>query len=75
MKLSTRIASALSMALLIGVACGPKSAPRLSGANWTPTARSVSAGSARIAIPANWDRDDLNLTYELYEQGKPYREE
>ncbi|WP_374311544.1 PKD domain-containing protein [Microbacterium sp.] len=49
---------------------GPKSAPRLSGTNWTPTARSVSAGTARIAIPANWDRDDLNLTYELYEQGK-----
>ncbi|KRB37164.1 PKD domain-containing protein [Microbacterium sp. Root180] len=49
---------------------GPKSAPRLSGVNWTPSARSVSAGTARVAIPANWDRDDLNLTYELYEQGK-----
>ncbi|GAB2849883.1 PKD domain-containing protein [Microbacterium insulae] len=48
---------------------GPKSAPRLSGTNWTPTARSVSAGTARIAIPANWDRDDRDLTYELYEQG------
>ncbi|MGC5224155.1 PKD domain-containing protein [Micromonospora sp. DT81.3] len=49
---------------------GAKQGPRLSGVNWTPTARSVSAGTARVAIPANWDRDDLNLTYELYEQGK-----
>ena len=49
---------------------GAKQGPRLSGVNWTPTARSVSAGTARVAIAANWDRDDLNLTYELYEQGK-----
>ncbi|MFE7845374.1 PKD domain-containing protein [Microbacterium sp. NPDC057407] len=49
---------------------GPKSGPRLSGTNWTPTARSVSAGTARVAIKANWDRDDRDLTYELYEQGK-----
>ncbi|WP_349721294.1 PKD domain-containing protein [Microbacterium sp. KR10-403] len=48
---------------------GPKQAPRVSGDDWVPTARSVSAGTARIQIPANWDRDDLNLTYELWEQG------
>lgn len=48
---------------------GAKSAPRLSGANWTPSARSVSAGTVRVSIPANWDRDDLDLTYDLYEQG------
>jgi PKD repeat protein len=51
-------------------ATGPKQGPRLSGENWKPSARSVSAGTARVAIRANWDRDDLNLTYELYEQGR-----
>ena len=48
---------------------GAKQAPRLSGTKWTPTAKSISAGTARVTIPANWDRDDLNLTYELWEQG------
>ncbi|KRB37165.1 PKD domain-containing protein [Microbacterium sp. Root180] len=48
---------------------GANQAPRLSGANWTPTARSVSAGTAHVQIPANWDRDDLDLTYELWAQG------
>ncbi|MGG1908926.1 hypothetical protein AB1285_17475 [Microbacterium sp. NRRL B-14842] len=35
------------------------------GANWTGTAQSFIPGRARISIPANWDRDDLTLTYEL----------
>ncbi|RZI96088.1 MAG: PKD domain-containing protein [Microbacterium sp.] len=48
---------------------GANQGPRLSGANWTPTARSVSTGTAHVRIPANWDRDDLNLTYELWAQG------
>ncbi|GAB2849891.1 PKD domain-containing protein [Microbacterium insulae] len=48
---------------------GANQGPRLSGANWTPTARSVSAGTAHVRIPANWDRDDLDLTYELWAQG------
>lgn len=48
---------------------GAKQAPRLSLADWTPTAKSVESGSARVQIPANWDRDDLNLTYELWHQG------
>ena len=47
----------------------PKQGPRVTTANWVPTANSVAAGSARISIPANWDRDDLNLTYNLYRDG------
>ncbi|MEO6530185.1 MAG: LamG-like jellyroll fold domain-containing protein, partial [Specibacter sp.] len=50
---------------------GPKQGPRLSGSGWTPAARSVAAGSARVSIPANWDRDDLNLTYNLMRVGTP----
>lgn len=48
---------------------GAKQGPRLSGADWTPTARSVESGSARVQFAANWDRDDLDLTYELWVQG------
>jgi PKD repeat protein len=48
---------------------GPKQGPRLSGAEWVPTAKSVDSGSARISFPANWDRDDLNITYELWQPG------
>ncbi|MFE7845375.1 PKD domain-containing protein [Microbacterium sp. NPDC057407] len=48
---------------------GAKQGPRLSGVDWTPTAKSVESGSARIQFPANWDRDDLNITYELWAQG------
>lgn len=44
--------------------------PRLSGDRWTGfTAKSNAAGTVRLAIPANWDRDDLTLTYKLYRQG------
>ncbi|WP_315914149.1 PKD domain-containing protein [Arthrobacter sp. lap29] len=49
---------------------GPKQGPRLSGTAWTPTAKSVAAGSARVSIPANWDRDDLFLNYSLMRVGK-----
>lgn len=48
---------------------GAKSAPRLSGVNWVPTAKSNTAGTVRISIPSNWDRDDLTLTYKLYRNG------
>ncbi|MBN9153962.1 MAG: hypothetical protein J0J05_08265 [Microbacterium sp.] len=47
---------------------GAKQGPRLSGTGWTPTA-ATDAGTTRISIPNNWDRDDLNLRYELWEQG------
>ena len=48
---------------------GAKDGPRLSGANWTATAQSFIPGRVRVAIPANWDRDDLTLTYELRRTG------
>jgi len=40
--------------------------PRLSGADWTPTAVSKAAGLVSVTVPGNWDRDDQNLTYSLY---------
>ncbi|PZQ87802.1 MAG: hypothetical protein DI534_13570 [Leifsonia xyli] len=43
--------------------------PRVSADNWTAVATSQTAGNARITVPANWDRDDRDLTYELYRQG------
>ena len=48
---------------------GKKSGPRLSDANWVPVASSTAAGKVRVSIPANWDRDDLNLTYRLMRTG------
>ena len=48
---------------------GAKQAPRLSGANWVPTANSFVPGRARVSILTNWDRDDLDLTYELRRSG------
>ncbi len=47
---------------------GPKDGPRLSGTDWAPSATAV-GDAARVLIPSNWDRDDLNLTYELWENG------
>jgi len=47
---------------------GAKDKPRLAGDTWTGTA-TQSADDARrvsVSIPANWDRDDLTLTYELH---------
>lgn len=43
--------------------------PRLSGADWTPTGRSLMGGTIDVLIRSNWDRDDRDLTYELWEQG------
>ncbi|MGL4258029.1 MAG: PKD domain-containing protein, partial [Microbacterium sp.] len=48
---------------------GKDQGPRVSGADWRPTARSATSGTARVQILANWDRDDLDLTYELWAQG------
>jgi PKD repeat protein len=49
---------------------GSKTAPRLTAATWTGySATSVSSGKVRVTVPANWDRDDLNLTYSLYRTG------
>ena len=49
---------------------GAKQGPRIATAAWTPSARSISAGEARVQIQANWDRDDMNLTYELRRSGR-----
>lgn len=49
---------------------GPKQGPRIASAAWgAPSASSVVAGRARIAIPGNWDRDDRDLTYQLQRAG------
>ena len=48
---------------------GANSGPRLSGANWVPVASSTTSGKVRVSIPANWDRDDLDLTYRLIRNG------
>ncbi len=46
-----------------------KQGPRLSGANWVPNLTSIAPGSVRISMPANWDRDDLSLTYKIIRDG------
>lgn len=48
---------------------GAQDGPRLAEENWVPTAVSLIPGRVRVTIPANWDRDDLNLTYELQREG------
>ena len=46
-----------------------KDGPRLSGSNYTVSASSSSAGTARITWTANYDRDNRNLKYELIRNG------
>ena len=47
-----------------------KQGPRLSSAqSWAPTATALSGGRVRATIAANWDRDDLALTYQLIRNG------
>lgn len=48
---------------------GAKDGPRIATAAWAPTAQTGAPGKARVSIQANWDRDDLTLTYELYRAG------
>ncbi|HEY3339507.1 MAG TPA: PKD domain-containing protein [Propionicimonas sp.] len=48
---------------------GADDGPRLSGTGWTPSVLSLDAGTARITIPGNWDRDDINLTYRITRSG------
>ncbi|WP_168441108.1 RICIN domain-containing protein, partial [Microbacterium sp. K19] len=48
---------------------GAKDKPRLSGDDWVPTAVRTGQNQVGVTIPANWDRDDLKLTYELYRSG------
>lgn len=46
-----------------------KQGPRIASADFKPSVISFRAGSARIAIPANWDRDDKTLTYKVIRDG------
>ncbi|MGO2313877.1 MAG: PKD domain-containing protein [Brachybacterium tyrofermentans] len=48
---------------------GAKNGPRLSGSAWQPVGNSVVSGRARVSFAANWDRDDMDLTYELRRSG------
>ncbi|ASK67138.1 hypothetical protein CFK39_09520 [Brachybacterium avium] len=48
---------------------GAKDGPRLSGSDWQPAANSLIPGRVRVSVPGNWDRDDLDLTYELRRAG------
>ncbi|MDT0156342.1 PKD domain-containing protein [Microbacterium sp. ARD32] len=48
---------------------GAKQGPRLSGSDWQPSGRSVRGGTVDVVVSANWDRDDRDLTYELWEDG------
>ena len=50
-------------------ASGANEGPRLSGTRWVPTARSLVGGQVTLGIPANWDRDDLSLTYTVARSG------
>lgn len=43
--------------------------PRLAGSAWTPSAVSLASGSVRVSWPANWDRDNANLTYTVTRNG------
>ncbi|MEJ7650101.1 MAG: PKD domain-containing protein, partial [Nakamurella sp.] len=47
-----------------------KQGPRMSTAQaWTPTATALNGGRVKVTIPANWDRDDQTLTYQLRRAG------
>ena len=43
-----------------------KQGPRLTWDNFLPTVSSPAAGMVRVAIPANWDRDNATLTYRVF---------
>lgn len=47
----------------------PRQGPMVSGGSFTPTLRPVSSSAVRVSWPANWDRDDQNLTYTVVRDG------
>ena len=49
---------------------GKSTKPIFSGGNLVPTVTDVGGGVVRVAVTANWDRDDSRLTYELLRDGK-----
>ncbi|MCL3839199.1 PKD domain-containing protein, partial [Aeromicrobium duanguangcaii] len=46
-----------------------KAAPSVVAPEWKPTLKSVRAGQARIAWPANHDPDNAKLTYQVFRRG------
>ncbi len=46
-----------------------KSGPRESGAGWGKPTFTANPGGGRVTIRTTWDRDDRNLTYQLYRSG------
>jgi PKD repeat protein len=44
--------------------------PRLSGDDLKPTLQSAGAGDMTVSWPADWDRDNESLTYQVYRDGK-----
>ncbi|MBX0299473.1 PKD domain-containing protein [Cryobacterium sp. 1639] len=46
-----------------------KEGPRLSGADFVPAVASFVAGSVRLSWPANYDRDNEHLSYEVLRDG------
>jgi PKD repeat protein len=49
-----------------------KQGPRLSGTEFTPTAMALGS-RVRVTIGANWDRDDMALSYQLIRDGDTAR--
>lgn len=43
--------------------------PRLSGSSFVPRLTALSASDVRVSWQANWDRDDLSLTYRVIRDG------
>lgn len=46
-----------------------KDGPQLSGSNYKPNVTSFTSGTVRVSWPANWDRDNVSLKYELIRDG------
>ncbi|AMM21989.1 hypothetical protein AX769_19865 [Frondihabitans sp. PAMC 28766] len=46
-----------------------KQGPMVTGANFVPSVVSLSSGTARVSFQSNWDRDNSNLTYNVYRNG------
>jgi len=46
-----------------------KQGPVLRGAQFLPSLASPSAGTVRVSWPANWDRDNATLTYQVVRDG------
>ncbi len=45
------------------------SGPMITGSHFVPSLTSQTPGTVGISFPANWDRDDLTLTYQIIRNG------